>query len=517
MNLLGSVNLPILFLDQNLRIRRFNPMAKEVLRLIPTDVGRPIGDIKIGLDIEDFESLLRETLDHLKIQTLEVLDHRGRWYLLQIRPYKTAANKIEGLVLTLADIDALKRSLREVEEAGNYAQAIIETLREPLVVLDCDLRVVSANQSFYDFFKVVPQETEKRLVYELGGHQWDIPALRTLLEEVLPKNALLQDFTVDAAFPLIGHRTMLLNARQIKGDADPCPNLILLALEDITARRAMEVALQESERKLQTLNAELMNAQECERQAVSLTLHEEFAQNLVAMKMKLRPLEAALAPDRQEAKEELRSALQSIDALVEGLRELYWGLRPQVLELGLIPALQHLLNQFQQYFRIDADFQVSGLDGFFAPETQVIIYRVLQEALVNVVKHAQATRVSVKIGKPDGRVQFQVADNGVGFQEDRCIGVDVGKKLQPSPDQAWLVGGVPFQVTEDGKGFKAVPEALGVESGTKMGLLLMESRVRLLGGSLTITSEAGAGTSIAFTVPVDKGLGLGVASLTSPS
>ncbi|MGB8991620.1 MAG: chemotaxis protein CheB [Desulfobaccales bacterium] len=504
-NLLASVNIPILFLDRNLRIRRFNPMAKEVLRLIPTDVGRPIGDIKISLDIDDFESLLRETLDNLKIETLEVRDHRGRWYLLQIRPYKTAANKIEGLVLVLADIDTLKGSLKEAEEARNYAQAIIETLREPLVVLDGDLRVVSANRSFYDFFKVFPQETEKRLVYELGGHQWNIPALRTMLEKVLPKNTVLQDFTVDAEFPLIGHRTMLLNARQIKGDADPHPSLILMALEDVTARRAMEAALQESERKLQTLNAELMNAQECERQALSLALHEELAQNLVALKLRLRPLEAALAPDRREAREELRSALQDIDAMVEGARELSWGLHPQVLELGLIPALQHLLNQFQGHFRIDADFQVSGLDGLFAPETQVVIYRVLQEALVNVVKHARATRVSVKIDKPDGRVQFQVADNGVGFQVDRCIGVDVGKKLQPSPDQAWLVGGVPFRVTEDGKGFKAVPEALGVESGTKMGRLLMESRVRLLGGSLTINSEAGAGTTIAFTVQEDQG------------
>ena len=79
-NLLGSINLPILFLDQNLRIRRFNPMAKEVLHLIPTDVGRPIGDIKTGLVLDDFEGLLRETVDNLKIETREVQDDRGRWY-----------------------------------------------------------------------------------------------------------------------------------------------------------------------------------------------------------------------------------------------------------------------------------------------------------------------------------------------------------------------------------------------------------------------------------------------------
>jgi two-component system CheB/CheR fusion protein len=501
-NLLGTVNLPILFLDQHLRIRRFNPMAKEVLHLIPSDVGRPIGDIKTGLNIEAFETLLRQTIDNLQLETREVQDDRGHWYQLQIRPYKTSANKIEGLVLSLADISDLKASLKQVEEARNYAQAIVETLREPLLVLDGGLRVVSANQAFYDLFRVPPKETENRLVYELGNRQFDIPELRRLLEEILPQNTFFQDFEVDRDLPGLGRRFLILNARRLR--QDPGPGLILLALQDITPQKEMEEALKESEQKLKHLNIELLSAQESERQSVSLALHEELAQNLVALKLKLRNIESHLVPENQpEVKEDLDQAVKSIDGLVEEARELSWNLRPQVLDLGLTPALRHLVDHFTQYFQMDAAYEVPDLDQLLAPPSQVMVYRVVQEALVNVVKHAQANWVSLEVGKQDGKIRFQVADNGVGFQVNTAAGVSFCKKIQSSPDQAWLVGGVPFVVTENGKEFKAVPEVLGAGMGRKMGLALMEGRIRSLGGTFTITSEKDKGTKITFTVPAD--------------
>ncbi|MHB9073201.1 MAG: chemotaxis protein CheB [Desulfobaccales bacterium] len=500
-NLLGTVNLPILFLDQNLRIRRFNPMAKEVLHLIPSDVGRPIGDIKTGLDIKAFETLLRQTIDNLQVETREVQDDRGRWYQLQIRPYKTAANKIEGLVLSLADISALKASLKQVEEARNYAHAIVETLREPLLVLDGDLKVVSGNQSFYDFFQILPQETETRLVYELGNRQFDMPELKTLLEEILPKNTVFQDFEVDRDFPGLGRRVLILNARRLRQPQGR--DLILLALQDITALKETEVALQESERKLQALNVELMSSQESERQAVSLALHEELAQNLVALKLRLRNIESHLPANQSEVQTDLDQVMKSIDGLVEEARELSWGLRPQVLDLGLIPALRHLVDHFTQYFQMDAAHEVPDLDRLLAPQSQVMVYRVVQEALVNVVKHAQATRVSLEVGKQDGRIRFQVADNGVGFQVESAAGVEFCQRIQASPDKAYLVGGVPFVVTKDGKEFQAVPEALGADMSRKMGLALMEGRIRSLGGTFTISSAKDKGTKITFTIPTD--------------
>lgn len=500
-NLLGSINLPILFLDQNLRIRRFNMVAKDVLHLIPTDVGRPIGDIKTGLEMDDFEGLLREAVDNLKVQTLEVQDREGRWYALQLRPYKTAENKIEGLVLTLADIHELKQTMKNLENARDVAQSIIKTMGVPLLVLDENLQVVSANDSFCQTFKVAPQETENRPLYEIGDRQFDIPELRRLLEKILPQNTVLQGFEVDAHFQRLGRRFLILNARRLK--QEPAPDLILLAMQDVTPLKQMEETLRESERKLQGLNVDLLSAQESERQSVSLALHEELAQNLVALKMKLRNIKSHLLAEQPQEQEDLDQAMRNIDGLVQGTRELSWGLRPQDLDLGLGPAIQHLLDHFTQYFQIDAAVQVPDLDRLFKPESQLVIYRVLQEALVNVVKHARASQVSLKIGPQDNRVQFQVADNGTGFQVTDWIGVEACRDRQPSPEKAWLVGGVPFQVTPDGKGFKAIPEAASGESGARLGLLLMESRIRLLGGDLTITSEKDQGTQITFAVPPD--------------
>jgi two-component system CheB/CheR fusion protein len=502
-NLLGSVTFPILFLDHELRIRRFNTVAKEVLHLIPTDIGRPIGDIKTVLTIDDFEGLLRNSIDNLKIETLEVQDAEGKWYLLQIRPYKTSDSKIEGLVLSLADIDPQKNSLREAEEARNYAQAIIETLREPLLVLNPDLRVVSANQAFYTLFKIPSRQAENRLVYELGDRQFDNPELRRLLEEILPQDRVFQDFEVDAEFPHLGRRVLILNGRRLRQEADH--DLILLAMQDITPQKDLEENLKASETRLQALNAELMSAQESERQAVSLSLHEELAQNLVALKLKLRNIAPHLPAEQVEDKANLDRALRSLDGLVEQARELSWGLRPNILDLGLTPAIQHLVEQFQQYFQLRADLRVPALDQLLAAPSQVMVYRVLQEALVNAVKHAQASKVVLEVGQQDDKVRFQVADNGVGFQVGGTAGVELCREIQVSPDKAWLVGGVPFVVKKDGKEFEAAPQVLGANAGRKLGLALMEGRIRSLGGTLQVTSEVNKGTTITFAVPTDGG------------
>jgi two-component system, chemotaxis family, CheB/CheR fusion protein len=501
-NLLGAAQVAIVMLGPDLRIRRLNSMAQEMLNLIPGDAGRPISDLKLPLEVDDLKGLLTEVMDDLVVKEVEVRNRQGRWYSLRLRPYRTLDQRIEGVVLALVDIDALKRSLEEVEEARSYAQGIVETLREPLLVLNGDLRVISANRAFYQFFKCVPQETENRLVYELGDRQWGILALRNLLEEVLPKDSVFQDFRVDFDFPGIGRRTMLLNARRLHRDRERA-DLILLALEDITARQEMYNLLKQSEQRLQDLNAELMSAQASE-QVVSLALHEELAQNLVTLKLKLGEIKKLLPPGQPGAKGALDQATHSIDALVQGARELSQGLRPRVLDLGLAPAIRDLVSHFMQYFQINANLRVPELDELFSPPTQVMIYRVLQEVLVNVAKHAQATRVELNVDHLEGGVRFQVIDNGIGFQMDRCIGVEVGQQVKPAPEKAWLVGGVPFWVTENGKGFKVVPEALKVDTVRRMGLGLIAGRLRLLGGSFTIHSEAGAGTRIDVIIPSDQ-------------
>src|SRR5881227_2650505 len=128
-----------------------------------------------------------------------------------------------------------------VEDIQNYAMNIVDTVREPLLILDTTLRVRSANRAFYQTFQVSPAETENRLIYELGNGQWDIPALRTLLEDVIPTRSVFNDFELEHTFPIIGRRVMLLNARRL--EAGHHGELLVLAMEDVTARKRAEEAL----------------------------------------------------------------------------------------------------------------------------------------------------------------------------------------------------------------------------------------------------------------------------------
>ena len=245
-NLLVGVNIPIAILDRDLRIRRFTPMAEKVMNLIAADVGRPFGHISSNLMVADWDQLFAEVLEQLRTVEREVQDCQGHWYILRMRPYKTGDNRIDGLLMALLDIDVVKRSLEQVRQARDYAEAIVQTVQEPLLVLDGEMRVLTANASFYQHFRAPAQETLGRPIFELGGGQWNIPRLRQLLEHLLPQDARIDDFAVDNEFPEIGHRHMLVNARQIHREGLGT-GMMLLAIRDTTEQLEAKRALEASE------------------------------------------------------------------------------------------------------------------------------------------------------------------------------------------------------------------------------------------------------------------------------
>ena len=235
-NLLDSTQIPTIFLDNNLKIRRFTPYATKIANLIQSDVGRPITDIVSNLGYEDLVRDVKDVLQTLVFKEIEVQTRDGAWYLMRIIPYRTANNVIDGVAITFADITDFKKMQELMAERTEYAEGIVRTVREPLLMLNDDLRVVSANPSFYRTFEVTSQEIEGQLLYDLGNRQWDIPALRQLLEEILPKNTQVEDFLVEHEFPRIGRKRMLLNARRIEREKGH-KQLILLAIEDSTNRK----------------------------------------------------------------------------------------------------------------------------------------------------------------------------------------------------------------------------------------------------------------------------------------
>jgi two-component system CheB/CheR fusion protein len=219
----------------DLRIRRFTPMAEKVLNLIPTDVGRPISDIKPNINGADLDTLIPEVIESVNTEEREVRDRHGNWYSLRIRPYKNIENRIDGAVVALFDIDAARRQEIAAREAREYADAIVDTVREPMVVLDSELRVRRANRAFWQTFRTVPADTQNRRIDELGDGQWDIPDLRKQLQTVSQNTGRLENYRVEHEFPGVGRRVMLLNARAMRLD-DGRNGLVLLAFEDVTDR-----------------------------------------------------------------------------------------------------------------------------------------------------------------------------------------------------------------------------------------------------------------------------------------
>ena len=235
-NFLSAVHVAVVMVDHDLRVRRFNPVAEKLLDISAIDIGRPVGHIRSRLDTSRLEQQIKTVIESLHVSNEEVQDAEGRWYSVAVRPYRTIDDRIAGAVVTFQDIDPLKRGLQSAEEARDYAEAMIETVREPLIVLDGDLRVQHATASFYETFMVSREETEGRFLYDLGNGQWNQPRLRELLGGALFRSESFHDFELQHDFPYIGRRTMRLNARRIP-QRDPKDRTLLLAIEDVTERR----------------------------------------------------------------------------------------------------------------------------------------------------------------------------------------------------------------------------------------------------------------------------------------
>lgn len=240
-------------------------------------------------------------------------------------------------------------------------------------------------------------------------------------------------------------------------------------IRDVSDRKLREQALQESEQQLRFLSSQLLVIQENERARISKELHDELGQTLMILKYQLSSLESRLPRNKKVLRNDCGELLHYLDDIIENVRRLSWALRPSVLEkFGLATALQNLLKDFGKHYDIQWDsLQVEGIDHLFSPLSQINIYRIFQESLTNIGRHAQASNVSVKIDKHDQEVIFAIEDNGRGFDPQAVRQREAGQK--------------------------------------GIGLATMHERARMAGGHLDIWSRPGAGTRLTFTIPMEKG------------
>ena len=251
-NLINSIRTAIVIVGRDLRIRRYSPMAEKLLNVIPTDLGRPITDIRVNVVLPELDVLLSEAIETVGVREREIQDNQGRWYSMRIQPYMTLDNKIDGAVLMLVDIDQLKRAEQDIATARDYAEAIVRTVRDPLLILDSELRVRSANPAFYSTFGVASEDTEGSSIFEVVSGQWDTSELRKVLSEVLPRQKFFTNFEVTRDFAVLGRRTLMFSAHTFGEASGQGPN-ILVGIQDITELLHFQTALHRSELRYRRL------------------------------------------------------------------------------------------------------------------------------------------------------------------------------------------------------------------------------------------------------------------------
>jgi two-component system CheB/CheR fusion protein len=240
-NVLSSIEIPIVILGRDLRLRQFTPAAAKVLRVAASDIGRPITDLKPTVHVPELAQMIGDVLTRLIPVARTVQTDEGRWYQLTVRPYLTADNRVDGTVISVVDIDEIKQGEQLIAQARTYAESIVDTVRECLVVLDHDLRVRSANRAFLNTFGMTGTDIEGRFFYELGAGEWNLPTLRQRIE-ALGQGDQLQGFALEQEFANIGERAFVLNARRIEHTTE-----VLLALEDVTEQKRATAATQRTE------------------------------------------------------------------------------------------------------------------------------------------------------------------------------------------------------------------------------------------------------------------------------
>src|SRR5215218_10190286 len=257
-DIVDTVREPLLMLDTNLRVQSANRAFYETFHVSPGETeNQLIYQLGNGQwDIPDLRTLLEDVIPTSSVFNDFELEHTfpiiGRRVMLLNGRKLRAGSHSAIIVLAMEDVTERRRSEADLREIETYAQDIVDTVREPLLILDTTLRVQSGNRAFYATFQVSPDETENRLIYELGNGQWDIPALRTLLEDIVPTSSVFNDFELEHDFPALGRRVMLLNARKLQ--AGHHGELLVLAMEDVTERRRAEEEVAKAKEAAESAN-----------------------------------------------------------------------------------------------------------------------------------------------------------------------------------------------------------------------------------------------------------------------
>jgi len=477
--------------------------------------GKPL--VEFVADSESKEIFARHLADVLLNQGMlrcELSLKRKDGTVIHGQLQSVMAGSLEGrggyVLSSIVDGTVGKQLEMESQDAREYAESIVEAVREPLVVLNSKLKILTANNSFYDTFKVTPEETIGHFIYDLGNRQWDIPKLRVLFEDILPHDTVFNGYEVEHEFLGIGKKTILLNARQIFRKKIGS-HIILLAMEDITERKELAADLQKAHDRLESIVA---------KRTMELSGLKVQQQELAETNRRLDEVSRTKSDFLANMSHELRTPLNSVIGFSEVLQDQLFGPmngKQQEYVNNILISGKHLLsliNDILDLSKVESGKMRLELSVFslleslsaslmmlrekalkggielkmkLAPEYDVSIeadQRKLKQIMFNLVSNA------VKFSRPGGTVTVAAVRDG-DFMEITVADTGIGIKKEDVPKL--------FQE------FTQLESAYtkGIE-GTGLGLALTRHMVELHGGRVWVKSEIGLGSRFSFTIPLTQ-------------
>jgi signal transduction histidine kinase/DNA-binding response OmpR family regulator len=488
-NIVDTVREPLLILDATLRVQSANRAFYQTFHVSAAETeGRLIYELGNGQwDIPGLRTLLEDIVPKSTVfddfELVHTFPAIGRRVMLLNARKLQAGQHGELLVLAMEDVTERRRVEADLKAIETYAQNIVDTVREPLLILDATLRVRSANRAFYQTFHVSAAETEGHLIYELGNGQWDIPGLRTLLEDIVPKSTVFDDFELVHTFPAIGRRVMLLNARKLQ--AGQHGELLVLAMEDVTERRRVEEEV-----------AKAKDAAEAANRAKSAFLanmsHEiRTPMNAILGFSQLMLRDPNITSQQGQYLGTINRSGEHLLALINDILEMSkieagrTALNPTTFDLPV------LLQDLEMMFRLRTDekklsFSVEMIGD--VPQYIVADINKLRQVFINLLGNA------VKFTDRGGIVlRARAESEGATAPLLRLEIEDTGSGISPDEQDKLFQY---FEQTQTGqkKG-----------TGTGLGLAISREFVRLMGGDITVSSQVGKGSVFSIHLPLLEG------------